>query len=101
MARLPHMPSGLARGGRAGPNLYGVAGRALAADPDYRFYSDGLQTAARTGVRWTEANFNTYLASPNQFLRNLTNDNAVESGMHVSLQGDGTALYRWLQELAN
>lgn len=91
----------LARGGRAGPNLYGVAGRALAADPDFRLYSDGLQAAAATGARWTLANFNAYLAGPDQFLRNLTGDASVDSGMHVALGGDPSALYEWLEDFAN
>lgn len=90
----------LARGGRAGPNLYGVAGRALAGDAGFRLYSDGLLAAAQTGARWTEGNFNAYLAGPDQFLQSLTGNAAFESGMHVALRGDGTALYQWLQDLS-
>ncbi len=90
----------LARGGRAGPNLYGVAGRPLAGDAGFRLYSDGLLAAAQTGARWTEGNFNAYLAGPDQFVQNLTGNAAFESGMHVALRGDGSALYQWLQDLS-
>ena len=90
----------VARGGRAGPNLYGVAGRALAGDADFRLYSDGLLAAAQTGARWTLENFNAYLAGPDEFLQRLTGDSGLESGMHVALRGDGAALYEWLQEVS-
>ena len=107
MARLPHLPPGeaadgtvLARGGRAGPNLYGVAGRALAGDPEFRLYSDGLLAAGRTGARWTPGNFSAYLAGPDAFLERVTGNSGSESGMHVALRGDPSALYQWLQELA-
>lgn len=90
----------LARGGRAGPNLYGVAGRVLAGDPDFRLYSDGLLAAGRTGARWTPGNFSAYLAGPDAFLAQVTGESGFESGMHVALRGDGGALYQWLQELS-
>jgi cytochrome c len=90
----------LARGGRAGPNLYGVTGRELAGDTGFRLYSEGLLEAAQTGARWTQDNFNAYLAGPDQFLQSLTGDSTLESGMHVALRADGTALYRWLQEVS-
>lgn len=90
----------LARGGRAGPNLYGVAGRALAGDPGYRLYSADLQQAAKTGARWSEDSFVTYLANPDQFLRRITGNASAESGMHVQLGNGGAELYRWLRDLS-
>lgn len=87
----------LARGGRAGPNLYGVAGRALAGDSEFRLYSSDLKQAAATGARWTEENFVAYLAGPDQFLRSMTGNETAESGMHVGLGRGGAELYRWLR----
>jgi cytochrome c len=91
----------LARGGRAGPNLYGVAGRALAGDAEFRLYSRDLEAAARTGARWTEENFVAYLAGPDQFLRSVTGSELAQSGMHVSQPASGAALFRYLSDLAN
>lgn len=90
----------LARGGRAGPNLYGVAGRALAGDAGFRLYSDDLTQAAATGARWSEGNFVAYLAGPDQFLRSITGNATAQSGMHVALGQGGADLYRWLRDLA-
>ncbi len=89
----------LARGGRSGPNLYGVANRALAGDPAFRFYSSDLRAAGQTGARWTEDNFVAYLAGPSQFLRGITGHPAAESAMHVELRSGGRELFRWLQTL--
>lgn len=91
----------LARGGRAGPNLYGVPGRALAEDAGYRLYSPDLKQAAATGVRWSEDNFVAYLAGPDQFLRGITGNATAQSGMHVALGQGGAELYRWLRDLSN
>ncbi|MCC1480757.1 c-type cytochrome [Roseibaca sp. Y0-43] len=91
----------LARGGRAGPNLYGVAGRALAGDSEFRLYSRDLEAAARTGARWTRDNFVAYLAGPDQFLRAMTGSELAQSGMHVAHPSGGDALFRYLSDLSN
>jgi cytochrome c len=91
----------LARGGRAGPNLYGVTGRALAGDSDFRLYSRDIEAAARTGARWTRDSFVAYLAGPDQFLRALTGSDVAQSAMHVSHPSGGAALYSYLNGLAN
>ncbi|TVP73682.1 MAG: cytochrome C [Rhodobacteraceae bacterium] len=96
-------PSGdvIVRGGRSGPNLYGIANRPLAADSGFRFYSDDLRAAGATGARWTEENFVSYLAAPDQFLRAMTGNPNAESGMHVALRSGGRELFQWLRGLSN
>ena len=91
----------LARGGRSGPNLYGVANRPLATAPGFRFYSDDLRAAGATGARWSEDNFIAYLANPDQFLRSVTGNPAAQSGMHVELRSGGRELFTWLRGLSN
>lgn len=91
----------LARGGRSGPNLYGIAGRPLASASGFAFYSNDLRAAAATGARWSEDNFVAYLANPDQFLRSTTGNADAQSGMHVELRTGGRELFRWLQSLSN
>lgn len=91
----------LARGGRSGPNLYGVAGRPLASASGFNFYSNDMRAAGATGARWSEDNFVAYLADPDGFLRNASGNTNAESGMHVELRNGGRELYRWLQSLSN
>ncbi len=89
-----------ARGGRSGPNLWGIANRPLAGDSEYRFYSDDLKLAGQRGLRWSEANFMAYLAEPTQFLRAATANPQAESGMHVQLRSGGRELFQYLQSLS-
>ena len=89
----------LARGGRSGPNLYGIANRVIAGDSAFRFYSADLRAAGQTGARWSEDNFVAYLAGPDQFLRATTGNPNAQSGMHVELRSGGSDLFRWLQSL--
>lgn len=90
----------LARGGRAGPNLYGVPGRPLGSDSEFRLYSPDMMRAARSGARWTRANFVAYLSGPDKFLRDLTGSELAESGMHVAQRRAGPALFDYLRRLS-
>ncbi len=91
----------VARGGRSAPNLYGIAGRALAADPDFRFYSDDLRAAAASGARWSQENFVAYMTDPDQFLRSVTGNPDAESGMHVELRSGAREVYEFLRGLSD
>jgi cytochrome c len=57
----------IVRGGRVGPNLYGVIGRVMGSVEDFR-YSDGLEEKAAAGEVWTEENLAEYVKDPNEFL---------------------------------
>lgn len=61
----------LVRGGRAGPNLYGIIGRPAAALEDYS-YSPGLNEARDAGLVWTLENFTGFVTNPNVFLPEVT-----------------------------
>ena len=89
-----------ARGGRSGPNLHDLAGRAMAGDRSFRLYSDALLRLGAQGRRWTEGDFIAYLADPDQFLRAATNDPAAQSDMHVQMRQGGGALWAWLAALS-
>ena len=91
----------LTRGGRSGPNLFGLPNRPLASDSAFRFYSNDLKAAGEAGLRWTEENFAEYLASPDQFLQSATGNPHAESGMHVQLRSGARELFAYLQELSN
>ncbi|WP_444789769.1 c-type cytochrome [Roseinatronobacter sp. NSM] len=90
----------LARGGRSGPNLYGIAGRAAASDGDFRFYSDAMRAARARGISWTQDNFVAYLANPEQFLRSVTGNPDAVAEMHVELRQGGQALFDYLRGLS-
>lgn len=57
----------IVRGGRVGPNLYGVIGRTMGSVEDFR-YSDGLIEKAEAGEVWTEERLAEYTTDPSEFL---------------------------------
>ena len=59
------------RGGKAGPNLFGVIGQ-LAAGAEKYSYSSGLVEAREAGLIWTPENFAGFVANPNVFLGEAT-----------------------------
>lgn len=86
----------LARGGRSGPNLFGLAGRPLAGDSNFKLYSPELVSLRNSGRRWNEADFVAYLANPDQFLQTATGRPAARSDMHVQMRQGGAALWAWI-----
>lgn len=73
----------IVKGGKTGPNLYGVIGRKLAAtDFDY---GEGIREAAAKGLVWDEANLTAYVADPTAWLEEVTGDPAARSKMTFKL----------------
>jgi len=56
------------RGGRTGPNLYGLPGRAPAAVEGFR-YSAPMQEAGANGLIWTPEELDSFLADPRAYMR--------------------------------
>ena len=80
----------IVRGGRTGPNLYGVMGRPAASVEGFR-YSAGIKAAAENGLVWDEENILTYAEHPTNFLRELNSDDSLRSPMAPQRFGDAGA----------
>ncbi|MEQ8899424.1 MAG: c-type cytochrome [Roseovarius sp.] len=61
------------RGGRTGPNLYGLPGRVAGSVEEFR-YSDLLATAGEQGVTWDEDSFTGYVQDPTAWLTETTGE---------------------------
>ena len=63
-------PDGTAvvKGGKIGPNLFGVIGRAVASFPDFK-YGAGILAVGAKGVIWDQAMLAAYLADPSAWLK--------------------------------
>ncbi|KZY33506.1 cytochrome C [Roseovarius sp. HI0049] len=61
------------RGGRTGPNLYGLPGRMAGAAEDFR-YSDLLATAGEQGITWDDDSFAGYVQDPTAWLNEATGE---------------------------
>ena len=55
------------KGGKVGPNLYGVVGRAAGSVEGFK-YGDGLLKAKESGLVWTEALIAEYVQDPTAFI---------------------------------
>lgn len=76
----------IVKGGKVGPNLYGIVGRKIAAQEDFR-YGDGILAAAEANpdLTWTEAELATYMTDPGAWLEEKTGDSAARSKMTFKL----------------
>lgn len=57
----------IVKGGRTGPNLYGVVGRVAGSVEDFR-YGKGLEDAAAAGFVWTPEAIAEYVVDPKAWL---------------------------------
>ncbi|GFE49448.1 cytochrome c2 [Roseobacter cerasinus] len=83
----------IVKGGKTGPNLYGVIGR-QAGTADFR-YGDDLVAAGEAGLVWDEATLAEYTADPRAFLRTYLDDSKAKSRMAFKLKkgGEDVAAY--------
>src|SRR6056297_3080684 len=63
----------IVRGGRTGPNLHGVIGRAAGGVEDFR-YSDLMTAAGEGGLVWDEASLAAYVQAPTAYLKEVSGE---------------------------
>jgi len=83
----------IVKGGRTGPNLYGVIGRVAGSVEDFR-YGKGLEEAAEAGFVWTEEALAAYTADTRAWLDD--NGFAKKSKMSFKLRKGGEDVAAWL-----
>jgi len=89
------------RNGRQGPNLYGIAGRAIGSVEDFR-YSPGLTGLSEAEMVWVEENFVAYVQDPTGYIREASGDNGARGSMsfRVRSEEDAVNLYAYLASLS-
>ena len=70
----------LFKGGKTGPNLYGIVGRTAGSVEDFK-YGDSIVAAGEAGLVWTEELLMEYIKDPKGFLKEQTGDSAAKSKM--------------------
>ncbi|MCW1954882.1 cytochrome C [uncultured Lentibacter sp.] len=81
------------KGGKTGPNLYGVIGRVAGSYDGYK-YGNGLKDAADAGFVWSEEALAAYVADPKAWLGD--NGFATKSKMSFKLKDGGADVAAWL-----
>lgn len=91
----------LVKGGKTGPNLYGVIGR-QAGSTDFGRYGDSLVALGESGFTWTEAELVVYLEDPRAYLRAKLDDKRARSNMAYKLRSedDRAAVAAYLASVA-
>jgi len=89
----------IVRGGRTGPNLFGIIGRTAGTVEGFR-YGDDTLAAGAAGLVWTEENLAEYVADPTAFLRAFLDDPSARSKMSFKLRSGGEEIAAYLASLS-
>ena len=85
----------IVRGGKTGPNLYGVVGRTAGSVEGFR-YGDALVAAGEKGLIWDEESFVAYVQDPKKFLAEYLDDSGARSKMSFRLRSGMEDVYSYL-----
>ena len=89
----------IVRGGRTGPNLFGIMGEPAGAVEGFRF-GDSIVAAGEAGLVWDEENVAEYVADPTAFLRAYLNDDSARAKMTFKLRSGGEDVAAYLASLS-
>lgn len=94
-------PDGTAivKGGKIGPNLYGVVGRQIGTLADFK-YGDAIVAAGADGTKWDEAEIAAYVADPSVWLKQKTGNPGAASKMAFKLATGGADVAAYLASVA-
>lgn len=82
------------KGGKTGPNLFGVIGRPVASVEGFG-YGESIAAVGASGKVWDEAMLATYVADPTKWLKETLGDSSAKSKMSFKLAkgGEDVAAY--------
>jgi cytochrome c len=83
------------KGGKTGPDLFGVIGRTVGTLPDFK-YGASIVAAGAAGKVWDEASLAAYVADPKAWLQEATGDAAAKSNMTFKLAKGGEDIAAYL-----
>lgn len=83
------------KGGKTGPNLWGVIGRPAGSQEGFK-YGKSLAAAGEAGLVWDEEHFVTYVQDPAKFLKTYLDDKGAKSKMSLKLKKGMEDIYAYL-----
>ena len=86
------------KGGKTGPNLFGVIGRAVASEPDFK-YGDSIKAAGAKGLIWDEASLAAYVTDPTAWLKTNTGDDKAVAKMTFKMATGGEDVAAYLASI--
>ncbi len=89
----------IVKGGKTGPNLFGVVGRAAGSVADFK-YSEVMTEAGAKGLVWSEETLVSYLPDPSKFLEDFSGDASGRSKMTFKLTKGAEDIVAYLASVA-
>ena len=89
-----HEGNTIVKGGKIGPNLYGLHNRTAGSVEDGK-YSKFMVSAGEAGLGWNEEDFVAYVADPTGFLREYLDDGSAKAKMTFRLKKEDAARNVW------
>ena len=86
------------KGGKTGPNLFGVIGRKAGTAEGYK-YSDALTKLGEAGEVWTEEDLAKYVADPNKYVEEKVGDASLRTKMTFKLAKGGEDMAAYLASI--
>lgn len=87
----------IVKGGKVGPNLYGIIGRQAGTVEGFK-YGASLVAAGEGGLVWDQENMEDYLKDPKAFLVAATGDDKAKSNMAFKLSKGGEDVAAYLAQ---
>ena len=85
----------IVKGGKTGPNLYGIAGRTAGTVEGFK-YGDSIVQAGENGLVWDETTFTEYVQDPKAFLKTYLDETSAKSKMTFRLKSGGEDVYAYI-----
>ncbi|MEM6888201.1 MAG: cytochrome C [Pseudomonadota bacterium] len=89
----------IVKGGKTGPNLYGIMGR-TAGVADFNGYGDSLVEAGAAGLVWDQENLSVYIQDPRTFLQETLGDKGAKSRMAFKMRKNAEDVAAYLFSVA-
>jgi cytochrome c len=90
----------IVKGGKSGPNLFGILGQIAGTRPGAR-YSASLVAAGAKGLVWDAASLEAYVTDPTRFLQEYLGDAKARGTMTFKLRTGGNDIAAYLASLTN
>jgi len=78
----------IVKGGKTGPNQYGLIGGPAAHDEGFARYGASLKALRETGFTWTEDEVAEYIADPRKYLQEKLGDKKAKSNMAYKVKDE-------------
>jgi len=89
----------IVKGGKIGPNLWGVIGRQAGSYPEYKF-GKSIVAAGNAGFLWDEIGFLAYIKNPKIFWREKLNDPTANSKMAFKMKKSGQDIFAYILSIS-